>query len=69
MFGEYSFGNTYINKIDLILVNRGYMFSNKDYSVWGKNNMHKLSPDSRSQMDEVLSFAILVAFHTEGGSL
>lgn len=31
--------------------------------------MHKLSPDSGSQMDEVLSHAILIAFHTEGGSL
>lgn len=57
----------YTNKIDLIL--SSYIFQTRaTLSGEKSDNMHKLSPDSRSQMDEVFSLAILITIHAEGGS-
>lgn len=57
----------YTNKIDLIL--SSYIFQTRATLSGEKgDNMHKLSPDSRSQMDEIFSLAILIPIHAEGGS-
>lgn len=57
----------YTNKIDLVL--SSYIFQTRaTLSGEKSDNMHKLSPDSRSQMDEVFSLVILITIHAEGGS-
>lgn len=68
LFGGHSFGNIHTHKIDFILANRGYSFQTRVTLSGGKSdNMPNLSPDSRSQMDEVLRPAVLIAIHAESG--
>lgn len=70
LLGGHSFGNIHTNNIDFILANRGYIFQARaTLSGEKRDNVHQSSPDSRSQMDEVLSLAVLVTVHAEGGSL
>lgn len=58
----------YTTKIHLILRNRSCTFQQQLLSL-GKNVNVQSCPTTPSQMDEVLSLAILVTFHVEGGSL
>lgn len=68
LFGGHSFGNIHTFKIDFILANQGYSFQTRPTVSGEKSgNMPNLSPDSRSQMDEVFSPAVLIAIHAESG--
>lgn len=70
LFGGHGFGTIHSNKMDLILPNTGCIVQTRATLSGEKSgNMHTLSPDSRSQMDEVLRFVILIVIHAEGGSL